>query len=135
MAQIVRLQSGMAAARHAFAIAVRRAFAPDSANRRASGSRSSRGGSVASIASARVGGSSIHELLARLVDVSAVEGDSLDEIRKAVKEQVSTALDEAPELLGEPIPVGARSPGVQDRRRHETPKDPNAWLRKAARRR
>jgi hypothetical protein len=75
------------------------------------------------------------ELLARLVDVSAVEGDSLDEIRKAVKEQVSTALDEAPELLGEPIPVGARSPGVQDRRRHETPKDPNAWLRKAARRR
>jgi hypothetical protein len=75
------------------------------------------------------------ELLARLVDVSAVEGESLDEIRSAVREQVGQALDEAPELLGEPIPVGARSPGVQDRRRHETPKDRNAWLRKAARRR
>jgi hypothetical protein len=74
------------------------------------------------------------ELLARLVDVSEIEGDSLDEIRQAVKEQVGQALDDAPELLGEPPAVGVRSPGVQDRRRRERPKDPDSWLRKAARR-
>jgi hypothetical protein len=74
------------------------------------------------------------ELLARLVDVNGIEGDSLDEIRTAVREQVGQALDEAPELLGEAPAVGARSPGVRDRRQHERPKDPDAWLRKAARR-
>jgi hypothetical protein len=74
------------------------------------------------------------ELLARLVDVSGIEGETLDEIRQAVKEQVGQALDDAPELLGEPPIAGARSPGVRDRRRHESPKDPDAWLRKAARR-
>jgi hypothetical protein len=74
------------------------------------------------------------ELLGRLVDVSAIEGDTLDEIRTSVREQVSEALDEAPELLGEPVAVGAHSPGVRDRQRHERPADPNAWLRKAARR-
>jgi hypothetical protein len=73
------------------------------------------------------------ELLGRLVDVGAVEGESLDEIRAAVREQVSEALDEAPELLGEPPGVGVRSPGVQNRQRREPPADPNAWLRRAAR--
>jgi hypothetical protein len=74
------------------------------------------------------------ELLARLVDASGIEGDSLEEIRQGVREQVSAALDDAPELLGEPPATGALSPGVQNRQRREPPKDPNAWLRKAARR-
>jgi hypothetical protein len=73
------------------------------------------------------------ELLARLVDVSAVEGESVDEIRSAVREQVGEALDEAPELLGEPPATGVLSPGVRDRRRRERPKDPDAWIRKVAR--
>ena len=73
------------------------------------------------------------ELLARLVDVSAVEGESLDEIRSAVREQVDEALEDALELLGEPPATGVLSPGVRDRRRRERPKDPDAWLRKAAR--
>jgi hypothetical protein len=75
------------------------------------------------------------ELLGRLVDAGAIEGDTLDEIRTSVREQVSEALDEAPELLGEPVAVGAHSPGVRDRGHHEQrPADANAWLRKAARR-
>jgi hypothetical protein len=55
------------------------------------------------------------ELLARLVDVTGIEGDGLEEIRQGVREQVSAALDEAPELLGEPPATGALSPGVQNR--------------------
>jgi hypothetical protein len=74
------------------------------------------------------------ELLARLIDVGEVEGEGLDDIRAAVREQVKQALDDAPELLGEPPVIGARSPGVRDRQRREPPADPNAWLRKAARR-
>ena len=53
-------QSGMPAARHAFAMLVRIASAPLGANKRPSGSRSSRGGSVASIAAASPSGRSTH---------------------------------------------------------------------------
>jgi hypothetical protein len=75
------------------------------------------------------------ELLARLVDVGEVEGEGLDDIRSAVREQVKQALDDAPELLGESPAVGVRSPGVQNRQnRRERPANPDAWLRKAARR-
>jgi hypothetical protein len=75
------------------------------------------------------------ELLGRLVDVGAIEGDTLDEIREGVRQEIRQALDDAPELLGEPVAVGAHSPGVRDRRHHEQrPADANAWLRKAARR-
>jgi hypothetical protein len=75
------------------------------------------------------------ELLARLVDAGAIEGDSLEEIQTAVREQVGQALDDAPELLGEPPATGVLSPGVQNRQqRRERPADKNDWLRKAARR-
>jgi hypothetical protein len=73
------------------------------------------------------------ELLARLIDVGGIEGEGLDEIRTAVREHVREALDDAPELLGEPPVVGVHSPGVQNRQRRERPKDPDAWLRRAAR--
>jgi hypothetical protein len=73
------------------------------------------------------------ELLGRLVDVSAIEGDTLDEIREGVREEIRQALAAAPELLGEPPAVGARAPGVQDRRRPQPPADSSGWLRKAAR--
>jgi hypothetical protein len=44
-----------------------------------------------------------------------------------VREQVAQAPDDAPELLGEPLAIGARSPGVQSRqRRGEQPKDADA---------
>ena len=86
-------------------------------------------------AEAAAAGARRPELLGRLVDVSGIEGESLDEIRAAVREQVGEALDEAPELLGEPPVVGALSPGVQNRQqRRERKSDPDAWLRKAARR-
>jgi hypothetical protein len=51
-----------------------------------------------------------------------------------VREQVGEALDEAPELLGEPPATGVLRPGVQNRQRREQPKDADSWLRKAAKR-
>jgi hypothetical protein len=86
-------------------------------------------------AEAAAAGAHRPEVLARLVDVGGIEGDSLEEIRASVREQVSEAVDEAPELFRDPPVVGVRSPGVQGRQsRREHPADPNAWLRKAARR-
>jgi hypothetical protein len=86
-------------------------------------------------AEAAAAGAHRPEVLARLVDVGGIEGDSLEQIRASVREQVDEALDEAPELFREPPAVGVRSPGVQNRQqRRERPADMNAWLRKAARR-
>jgi cell pole-organizing protein PopZ len=85
-------------------------------------------------AEAAAAGARRPELLARLVDVGEVEGDTLADLRASVREQVGRALDDAPELLGEPPAVGVRSPGVQNRQqRRERPASMDAWLRKAAR--
>jgi hypothetical protein len=84
-------------------------------------------------AEAAAAGAHRPEMLGRLVDVSGIEGDTLEEIRSSVREQVEEAQTEAPELFREPTGVGVRSPGVQNRQRRERPADPDAWLRRAAR--
>jgi hypothetical protein len=84
-------------------------------------------------AEAAAAGARRPDLLARLVDVGGIEGESLDELRSAVRAQVGQALEEAPELKAEPAPVGALSPGPRGRDRTRKV-DPDAWLRKAARR-
>ena len=73
------------------------------------------------------------ELLGRLVEVNAIEGETLDEIREVVRERVGTTLEDAPELKAEPVVTsGALSPGPRGERPRRKA-DPDAWLRKAAR--
>jgi hypothetical protein len=74
-------------------------------------------------------------LLARLVDAAAIDGETLDEIRETVREQVGQALEEAPELRADQPGADLVSQGVRDRRRpgDQRPRDPDQWLRRAAR--
>ena len=66
MAEVVRRPERNPERLHAFAIEVRSASEPESANRRALGSRSSRGPSAAESASARSGCNSTHQSAAGL---------------------------------------------------------------------
>jgi hypothetical protein len=85
-------------------------------------------------AEAAAAGARRPELLGRLVDANAIDGETLDEIRTTVREQISETLDANPELRADPAVVGALSPGPRDRfRREQRRADPDAWLRKAAR--
>ena len=85
-------------------------------------------------AEAAAAGARRPELLGRLVDVTGIDGDSLDELRVSVREQVAETLEQNPELKAEPASVGALSPGPRVRDRDRTRRaDPDAWLRRAAR--
>jgi hypothetical protein len=83
-------------------------------------------------AEAAAAGARRPELLGRLVDVGAIEGESLDEIRATVREQIGETLEANPELRAEPEHVGVLSPGARGERSRRKA-DPNAWLRAARR--
>jgi predicted secreted protein len=84
-------------------------------------------------AEAAAAGATKPELVSRLVDLGEINGDaSLDEIRAAVREQVTETLEDNPELRAPQRPLvsqGVRSRGYTG----ERPQDPDAWLRRAAR--
>jgi hypothetical protein len=84
-------------------------------------------------ATAREQGARKPGLVARLVDLDELAGETEEELRLHVTEAVAAALADAPELRGGGQ-QGALSLGVRQRLdRHRAPDNESDWLRRAAR--